>query len=323
MAVSDTSTWNPQLVFIIKQALLNATAIDENDEPAYTLYESALFQLNGLVKSLEATGIHVWTESEGILFPQVGVARYVIGGAAATAHTSDAEAWVRLTVLAAAAQGATTLTLATDEGQLVADGMNIGVVLNDGVTQWTSVDGAPAGDVVTLADPLDLGIDAGAYALAYTTDLVRPLRIPNARLHTLQSRNETPMTVLSRQEYMDLPQKTGSQGTPTQFFYSPQRDTGLLYIWPVPSFSNWAVRFTWYRPLQDFLSPENTADFPQEWLLPLIWNLTKEIAPSYGVPELTWARIKEMADQWALMAINYDRESEPVQFGYEYPSGAW
>jgi hypothetical protein len=32
--------------------------------------------------------------------------------------------------------------------------------------------------------------------------------------------------------------------------------------------SAWAVRFTWYRSLQDFIDPTNTADFPQEWAAP-------------------------------------------------------
>lgn len=322
MTTSNTADWNPVLLFIIKQMLINCGVLQDDEEPTAPQYETGLFQLNAMVKTIEATGAHVWTEEEAILFLEPGRARYVIGGASGTAHTSDSEDWLELTLAQSAAAADTTITLATGQGLLLADGMNIGVVDNDGLTEWTTVSGAPVGDVVTLADALLVGVDAGNFALAYTTAIGRPLKVPFARLLTLQGLNETPMTVLSRQDYENLPQKLGSPGTPTQFFYSPRRDTGYLYVWPTPVTSAWAVRFTWYRPLQDFLVPTNTADFPQEWILPLIWNLSKENAPGYGVPEPAWQRIVSMADGYGLMVISYDRESEPVQFGMDYATGA-
>lgn len=326
MATSNTSLWNPALLFMIKSALINCGVLDENEEPSAADYESGLFKLNGLVKTLEATGLHVWAEEEAILFLEPLVARYVIGGTGTVAHTSDSEVWLELTLKLPAVLGATAITLATGQGLLLSSGMHIGVIDNAGLTEWFTVSGVPAGDVVTLSGALLVAVDPGNYALAYTTEIGRPLKVPKARLLTLNGLNETPMTVLSRQEYEDLPQKggagsSGAKGTPTQFFYSPRRDNGLLYVWPVPQTSAWAVRFTWYRALQDFLIPTNTSDFPQEWVLPLIWNLSKELAPGYGVPELTWQRIKEQADNYAVLAVSYDRESEPIQFGYDMLTG--
>lgn len=315
MAVSGIDTWNPAIVFIIRQALLNVNAIEDDEQPSAAMYQDALMAMNGLVKSLEATGLHVWAEEEGILFLEPNVPRYTIGGPGPVAHTSAADDWLRLTVLQPAALGATTITVA--DAFTLADGDHFGIIDNDGFTEWTLVVGNPVAGVVTFADPLLVGVDAGNFCISYTTEISRPLKIPATRLLTLQNLNETPMTVLSRQEYMDLPQKVISRGTPTQFFYSPQRDTGLMYVWPVATTTAWAARFTWYRPLQDFLIPTNTADFPQEWILPLTWNLSKEIATSFGVPEPTWQRIVTMADTWALIAISYDRESEPIRFGMD------
>lgn len=323
MAVADTSTWNPVLLDIIKQMLINVGVLQEGEEPSAAMYETGVFQLNAMVKSLEATGAHVWCEEEGILFLEPGQARYVIGAPspAVNAHTSDSEGWLRLTLTAPAALGATHVQLSTAEGALLADGMNIGVVDNDNLTEWFTVLGAPVAGLVHLSGALLVGVDVGSYALAYTTPIVRPLKVPRCRLLTLQSLNETTMTVLSRQEYEDLPQKSGNPGVPTQFFYSPRRDRGFLYVWPTANLSNWAVRMTWYRPLSDFLVPTNTADFPQEWINPLIWNLSKENAPGYGVPDATWQRIVTMADMYALLVVDYDRESEPIQFGMDWPSG--
>lgn len=320
MAVSGISSWNPVLQTIIRAALLNATAIDENEEPDAALYYRALDQLNGLTKSIEATGLHVWTEEEAILFPQPGAARFVIGGSSPTANACDAFSWVQATLAANSAAAATTVTVEDDAG--ISDGDVIGVQLSTNLWQWTTVNGAPALNVVTLADPLEAAVESGVFAVTYppASAIGRPLKIPDARLFTLQSLQETQMTVLSRSDYMDLPDKT-SQGVPTQWFYSPRREDGQLFLWPVANLPAWAIRFTWYRPLQDFISPTNTGDFPQEWINPLIWNLSKELAPSYGVPEATWARIKEMADNYALLALSYDRESEPVQFGLDLDGG--
>lgn len=320
MTTSGVSDWNPQLLFIIKDALLNCGAIDENEEPSSQLYEAELFKLNGMVKALEATGIHVWTEEEGILFLEPNQAKYVIGGSGTTANTADDADWTQLTLALPAVATATHITLLAGQGAQLVTGQNIGVIDNDGVTEWFTVASPPVADIVILSGALGVGVDAGNYALAYHTKIGRPLKVPNARLLTLNGLNETPMTVMARQQYMDLPNKI-NPGTPTQWFYSPRRDQGLLYVWPVPVFSNWAVRFTWYRSLQDFLDPTNTADFPQEWINPLIWGLSKESAPGYGVPEPTWQRIVQMSDMYTLLAVSYDRESEPVQFGIDYATG--
>lgn len=317
MATSGTSAFAPPLTYIVKQAWINLNLITEDEEPSAAMYAEGAFKINAMTKALEMTGLHVWTEEEAILFLQPLQAKYVIGQGG-TANCADADAWLELTLAAPNAVGNTTITL--QDASLVVDGFNLGVVLNSGVTFWTTAVGASTGQVVTLAAPMPGTTNAGNYVLAYApaAAIGKPLKVPRARLLTLNGLNETPMTVLSRQEYEDLPQKVGAPGTPTQFFYSPRRDNGFMYIWPVPRFSNWAQRLTWYRPLQDWLLPTNTADFPAEWINPLVWGLTKELAPGKAVPEPTWQRVKEMSDIYSLMAISYDRESEPVQFGMDY-----
>lgn len=320
MTVASTATFNPAVTYIIREALINVGAIADDEQPTGEQYRDGVFRMNAMVKALEATGLHVWTESEAILFAQVGVPKYVIGGASPTAHTADADEWEFLTLAAPRAAGAFNITVTAELG--VASGDNIGVVLDSGVTFWTTVNGAPVSNVITLTTALPGSVTSGNFAFAYTTPILRPLKVPRARLLTYQPApsagpTETPMTALSRQGYMDLPNKL-SQGVPTQWFYSPQRDQGLFYLWPVPILSNWGVRFTWYRPLQDYLVPNNTSDFPQEWTNPLIWRLSQELGPGFDVPPAKWQMIQTMASTWADVAISYDRESEDVQFGLDF-----
>jgi len=196
-------------------------------------------------------------------------------------------------------------------------------VLDSGAAFWTTVNGAPAGNVVTLTNPIPSGASASAQnnVFDYTTKIVRPLKVPRSRrIYYQGSQNGptlTPMTLMSRKEYMDLPQPL-DPGITTQFFYSPQLVSGQFYAWPNPQDANSGARFTWYRPLQDLTTPANTADLPQEWLNGLIWNIAKEMAQEYDVPPPRWQMINQMAAEKLDLIQSYDREPEPIYFGMSY-----
>ncbi len=313
--VTKTAAWNPAITFIIRQALLNVTAIDEQEEPTAAMYEDGLFRMNNICKTLQATGLHVWTEEEAILFLQPGQARYLLGGTT-TAHCCDAYAYVAEQVTLPAAATATVITV--QDGSVFVSGANIGVVMSNGVTFWTTVSGAPAGNVVTLAAPLPVGVNAQALAYSYPAggDILRPLKVPKARTLQWNGLIENPATVLSRQEYMDLPNKNAA-GTPTQWFYDPGRSQGQMFIWNVPNNGNWAWRFTWYREIYDVTDPTNTMDFPQEWINCLEWLLSADLCTSYTVPADTFMRIEKAAALHLDLVSGYDRESEPVEFTLE------
>lgn len=316
MATSNITTFEPPITTLLRQAWIKLDYIAEDEEPSAAMYEEAMFSANALVKAWEAIGLHVWTEEEYIQFIQPFQAKYVLGGST-TDRACDADFWSRLTLAQPAAAAATTIVL--ESALTVVDGLNLGVILASGVTFWTTAAGAPTGNTVTLTDALPGAASSGDYVLTYPTSATapRPLKIPKARLLTLSSFTETPMTVLSRQEYEDLPQKLNSPGTPTQFFYSPRRDQGFLYLWPNANTSAWAVRFTGYRSLQDFVDPTNTADFPQEWANALMWNIALELTPGKSVPQETYTRINERAAFYYDLLTSYDRESEDVQFGLD------
>lgn len=291
--------------------------LQEDEQPTGGQYADVLYVMNTVVAAAQATGLHVWTEEEAILFLEPGQVRYEIGGPGTNAHTSDADDWVRLTLQTSLAALATVLTVDATVG--ISNGQNIGVILDNGLTFWTTVTSF-TDTTVTLTDALPTSASSGNYALAYTTAIVRPLKVPNARLYYLNGGNEIPMVVMSRQEYMDQPNKL-SPGSPTQWFYSPQRDRGLFYIWPSPNLSFWAVRFTWYRPLQDFFTPANTMDFPQEWIAPLTWATARDCIGQFDLPPERQAYVIRQAEMYGDLAISYDRESEPIQFGMDQNHG--
>lgn len=315
MATSDTYTFNPAAATIISQAYLNLGVIDEDEVPTAGMYQKALISLNSLIKEWMATGIHVWTEEEAIVFLQKGQVRYIMGPNS-TDHISDANDWLTEELSGSFLAGSTIVTV-QGAGVLYTSGQHIGIVLNDNITFWTTINGAPSGDTITLTLPLPGDATQGNDIFVYTTNIVRPLKVPRTRLLYYSGLIETPMLVMSRKEYMDLPNKYNF-GTPTQFFYSPQRDYGEFYVWPNPPNSATAARITWYRPLQDFNNQAETADIPQEWINALVWNLSKEMAAGYDVTQMRWSIIQAMAAEKLDMVEGWDREPEPVLFSLGY-----
>lgn len=315
--VTSTAILNPVAADIITTAYQICGIINELETPTDGQFKMAMTALNSIMKQLEQTGLHVWTEEEAILFLQPLQARYLIGGVT-TDHCCDANSYVLSTLAQAASAGDTTVTLELATG--FEDGDQFGVLTDTGYNFWTTINGDPVDNVVTMAEPLPANASAGVYCYAYETNIVRPLRIPFSRRLAFPGFITTPLLMMSRQEYFNLPNQF-STGTPTQSYYNPARDQGEFYVWPVPNVGSLqnsnAMRFTWYRPLQDFLTVDNTADLPSEWTNCLQWSLAGELAPRFSVPAERLAMIMQRAAGMLELAEGWDREPEDVYFGLD------
>jgi len=347
MTTSGTADYNPAVVFIIQSALRKIGAIAEDEVPTAAMQSDCLRALNAMVKEWQATGIHVWKEEEAILFPQPGQSRFVLGGTTAD-HCCDAYSYVQTNLTANVAGGSNAVPVASSLG--MSPGDPIGITMNNGLVFWTTVGGGTGGTltndsgvvltndsgVVLTADsvssgsiPLQAALPSaasnGAIVVSYTqgTDIIKPLRVPFARRLNLYGTPQIliPMISMSHADFMDLP-NPGSPGTPTQFFYQPKLSQGWLYIWPTSVATNNAIRFTYLRPLDIYITNANTSDFPEEWTSTLIFNLALEIAPEYDMPPPRFAMLKSQADQKMQRLMGFDKEPEAVYFGLSYDTTA-
>jgi hypothetical protein len=270
--------------------------------------------LNAMVKAWQARGLHVWTRAEATLFPQVGQTRYAL---AATGADHATQAYTATTLGAAAVAGVTSVTVASIAGISGSD--RIGIVLDDGTIQWTTVNGAPAA-TVTLGAALTGAAASGNAVYAYTNKIVRPLRIVEARRYLTVSAREVslaePMALL---DYKMLPNKT-QRGTVTQVFYDPGLSTGYLHLWLTPSGVADLIRFTWWRPIEDFNAAGDNPDLPTEWIRAITFNLALDMAPEFSVPRDMLEGpygVGTLADKYLEEVSGFDREAEAVQFGID------
>jgi hypothetical protein len=327
MVTSGTSSFSPSATQIITSAYRKMAVINEDEQPTAGQFSDGLFALNAMTKEWEATGIHVWTEEEAILFLQQNQRRYLLGGTT-TDHCSDASSWILSTLASNYAAGATAVQTSSPIAALPGD--NFGIVTNLGNAFWTTVQSV-SGATVNLAAPLSQPCSAGAFTFDYpvASQIVRPLRVPFCRrLQYALPPNYgvsdeggiiTPLSpMMARKDYFDLPQPN-NPGLVTQAYYNPARDQGEMWVWNVQQNANFGLRFTYYRPIQDWTTPANTADLPQEWSNALIWNLAQEMMLDFSVSDRRATMIALMAAKKLELVQGFDREDQSIYFGRSSP----
>lgn len=309
MTTSGTSTFSRNRDQLIASALRKIGAFESGETPDSAAVNEASDALNALIKHWQASGIEIWRTVEAILFPQLDQVKYLLGSSS-TDHATDT--WVETELASAASLGASSVVLASITG--VSSTYNIGIVLDDGTFQWTTVNGAPSGSTVTLSNVLTDSAASGNRVIVYQTNLVRPLRIISARRYNFDSLIDVPMGEMDRVEYQEMPNKQ-STGAVNSFFYDRRENaTGYLYLWPAPATTNEAIKMTIARPIDDFTAAGDDADLPQEWIRAIEWGLADELADEYDVPEPKRSRIERRAAQYLQEANWYERELVSITF---------
>jgi hypothetical protein len=145
------------------------------------------------------------------------------------------------------------------------------------------------GTIVPLAS-------TASYTLA-----AKPYKILSIRSRV--SSVDATLEALSREEYFELPTKSAT-GTPTSYYFDPQRASGTVYLWPTPDTTfaaSGSLLYTYARQIQDVDAKENDLDLPQEWTEALVYSLADRLAIKYdAMGAQKRADIKERA------AILYD-----------------
>lgn len=153
---------------------------------------------------------------------------------------------------------------------------------------------------------LPLVASTASYTLGQSGDLAidRPLEVSNPR--KVISGQETPIRVISRQEYQDQPSKE-TTGEPIAVYYDPQLTNGVLYVWPAPA-GTYTIKFDYRQYIEDFDGQSNNPYFPQEWLEAIIYGLAYRLCPRYEVTGEDRNVLLMQAKEFLMEAEDSDRE---------------
>lgn len=308
MATSGSVNFSISRDQIIRAALEETSEVAEGEGISPDREAACILRLNSWVKSLMAQGAKLWAMKQATLFLEVGESTYSLGS------TGDhcTNSYIQTTLSTDEAISSTSLSLTLTTGMAASD--NIGIVLDDGSIHWTTISGAP-GAPTTIATGLASAATAGNAVFTYTSKINRPQRldVDAANWHSLAG-SDTPVKIISREEYTRLPNKT-TQGKIVQAFYDPQLTSGILKVWPTPDNSTDVLQFWYERILEDFDASADTPDFAIEWSEALILGLAAKMAPSNGTLSLAERKLlNDSADQALAIAMGYDRSNTSTYF---------
>ena len=209
-------------------------------------------------------------------------------------------------IIGAVGQGETPQTVAVTEAA---------ETLNDMVKEWES-DGMQLWCVkeynfTPTASTRTYDIGTGA-----TINQIAPLKIIQAWSRSNTNSLDTPILLISRQEYNMLGSKT-TEGQPTQLWYNVPGEIAAtenvgsitVYVTPDTNYAtNYKIYFTGIRPLADFDAASDLIDFPQYWYNAVVWGLAEQLAYEYGVGLSERSMIGKKAEQARERALSYGME---------------
>lgn len=301
MTTSASTNFSLNRDALIKSSLRLINVGTEGYTPSAAEMQNASDALNMLLKAWQADGLQLWAQKRATLFLANGTASYNLGTSGTHATSSYTE-----TAIKVAASG-TTIDVDSTSGMAASD--YIGIVLDDDTLHWTTVSSVTDSDTVVIATALPSAAAVDNKVYFYTTKIYRPLRI--TEMVRRSGKNDITLNRISRDEYFALGDKTTS-GTPNQYYYDPQLDSGVLYLYQPPSDVDSTIEFIYHRPFEDFDTATDTPDFPQEWYHAVRFGLAVTIAPEYGVPLKVRADLKMDAMYYKREALNFDREDSHI-----------
>lgn len=312
MALSGSNDFAVTRDDLIKTSLQHIGAIGDGETPNATQLSECSILLNMLIKHLQADDIQLWITKYGYVFPVSSTSSVLLGAEGGNAASS----YVHTTTSAAAIAGASTITVTTVTG--IATTNIIGIELSDGTMQWTTVNGAPVGSVVTLSAVLTGAVASGAdiYAYATTAKLTRPARILEVFRRASADTTDTPVMMLSAAEYNNLSDKTAT-GEVLQFFYDQPLGlsttgypgNGEFFFWPRFQNGDSVLVLRYTKIFDDMDAGSNNVEFPQVWFLPLMVGLAWLLAPKHGIPLKERQMLMQEYMFLKSAASSYDQES--------------
>jgi len=152
----------------------------------------------------------------------------------------------------------------------------------------------------------------------------RPLKVIQGFYRNIQvtPNIDTPVLVISKQEYNVLGSKA-STGSSNTIFYDVKSLNGILYVYLTPdanTSSTTQLHLVAQLPLNDISSASEIPDFPNEWMNTLVWNLADQLALEYGVPMNARQEITQRAGAYKTMLSDWDVEAASTSFSPDFRS---
>jgi hypothetical protein len=292
MATSGSYDFGLTAAQLVARAAKNLGRLDPGETINSFDQADLLETLNVIAKELQGTsdgspGMKVHTRQRVTLFLAKGQQTYTVGPASSDARATTQ--YGRTTLSAAEATGQTTLSITSNTDTTTYPGSTvtmtnadiIGIQLDDGSIQWTTISGTPA-STATVGAALTGDAASGNYVWWFTSRAQRFPAIESAVLRDV-SLNDTPLEVyVDARQYDQGVSSKFADGMPTAILVEPLRINTRVTLNNQPTDVESQILMTVLYPAEDYDATTNDIAFPQEWLGYLEWELTLRGCPMFG-----------------------------------------
>lgn len=274
---------------------------------------TALARLNMIAKQYQgrsdgSPGLPIHTRQRITLMLAKGQQTYTVGPASGDSRASTLVGRTTISADEAAAQTVLSITAITDTTTYPGTTLTmtaadiIGIQLDDGTIQWTTVSSTGGGPVVTISagGGLTAAATAGNYVWWFTA---KAQRFPVIEAAVLREAGytTTPLGVYTDvREYEYGVSDKYADGTPTAILVEPLLLNTRITLNSQPTDVRQQIILTVLYPSEDYDATTDDIAFPQEALRFLSWELSFELHAAFGVtwtPAMDQAR-KEARASW-------------------------
>lgn len=280
----------------------------------------ALARLNMIAKQYQgrsdgAPGLKIHTRQRITLFLAVGQQSYLVGPAATDARASTAVGRTTISNLEAAGQTVLSITSNTDVTSYpgttitMTNGDIIGIKLDDGTIQWTTISGTP-GATATVAVALTTSAAAGNYVWWFTS---RAQRFPYIEYAVLRNTDfsDTTLDIFTQVQQYEANTAKFADGDATCILVEPLRLNTRVTLNFQPTDVSKQIYMTVLYPSEDYDATTDDIAFPQEAFRFLSWELAFALSPSVG----RWTvEMEKNRNEARAMYLNLNAENSILYF---------
>jgi hypothetical protein len=287
---------------IITESLMIIGVLSEGETPSTSQLSDHSRALNMMVKAWQTRGLNLWSVQKLSLVLEQDKTSYTLG----TDHITSS--LTRTALASDAASGASTISVDSITG--ISNLYNIGVKLDDGTMQWTTVNGAPSGTTVTLTAVLTgtASEDNVVYVYATKYNALGVKESLQAYRRTEDEQDST-INIISRDEYNMFSDKQ-AEGKVTHIQFQPNLTSSVFYVYPMSDTETDTIEIMVKRTLEDFDAAADTPDFPQTWYEALCYNLAFRLSHHYKLPVTERQELAALAEKMLMDAESGDAEHQ-------------
>ena len=307
MATSGSFNYSLTAADIIKSAYEDLGVISPGDSVGTNDQTMALTRLNMLVKQLQgdpdiSPWLKILSRRRITMALAKGQQTYLVGPASTDSRASTQMGRTTLSGAEAAAQTVLSITSNTDTTTYpgttltMTNGDVIGIQLDDGTIQWTTISGTPS-TTATVADALTGAAASGNYVWWFTSRAQRFTNLEAAVLREASGTDSPLMVYRDVREYDLGVASKYADGDPTAILVEPLRINTRITLNSQPTNVAKQIILTALYPAEDYDATTDDIAFPQECFLFLSWELAFLLSASYGrwTPEMEKNRATALA----------------------------